>query len=597
MAQQHSDGMDRQGRRGSALLGVGLALGALGTLGPSARADPQVAVSGRLVYGAVYRLESPDPRLPFAPNGVAAGVEAINGTGANADDGNLNFRRHQAVSRAVTGLVDIEARQQGTRAMLRLKAWRDWALRDDPRGWGNAINNYTAGVPLYDAGAPPLSRFSGLVVGDAWIEHTISTAHWRLLGRAGQQNLDWGANAGFGGGLEVLNPRDLPASRRAGASAADLKVPVPQLFASAEWDRNVSAEAFYQTRFRPNATDVCGSFGSVSDYSSEGCDKVMSGPPNVNDRERVALGAYLKRLPTPKPQGEQFGFALRWRLPALGLQLGAYHARYTSRVAIPSLRRATRSGPAIIAGDPDGHNMAFFTEHPDGLRIEALTFAHSSGAWGELSYRPNQPLQFGPGDALPPFVFPAQPALLRLDAAAVTPGGIFHGYESYPMLQAQLGWRAAPTGPFGLAWSAEIVAKHIRALPDPALRRYGRSDLFGTGPVNGICAPNASQPSLQCSLRGYVSRNAAALRARVEAPVRLPVDGLSTTAALSYVHDLRGWSADALINEGRRSANLSLRAEYRQRYLAEIAWMPLWGGAYDATADRDVLAVSVGMRF
>ena len=241
--------------------------------------------------------------------------------------------------------------------------------------------------------------------------------------------------------------------------------------------------------------------------------------------------------------------------------------------------------------------MAFFTEYPDGLRLDALTFTHSSGAWGELSYRPRQPLLFGPGDALPPFVLPALPALLKADAAAVAPGGLFHGYENYPMLQLQLGWRAAPTGPWGLGWSAEVVDKHVAGLPDPALRRYGRSDLFGTGPVNGACNPNASEPALQCSLRGYVSANAVAARARVEARLPLPVDGLTTTASLAYIHDLRGWSADALINQGRRSASLALRAEYRQRYLVEVVWLPVWGGDYNATADRDVLAISVGVRF
>jgi hypothetical protein len=39
-----------------------------------------------------------------------------------------------------------------------------------------------------------------------------------------------------------------------------------------------------------------------------------------------------------------------------------------------------------------------------------------------------------------------------------------------------------------------------------------------------------------------------------------------------FVHDVKGWSADALINEGRRTMNLALRFEYRQRYLAEIVY-------------------------
>lgn len=563
--------------------------------------DPQPApvfsFGGRIGIGAVYRLEDPDLRLPYALNGAAAGVAARNGTGANADDANLNFRRHQAISRAITGSFDVQARYRDTRALLRLKGWRDDALRNDGRSWGSAANNYAAGAALSDAGAPPLTRFSALTVGEAWIEQAIDAGRWRLAGRAGQQTIDWGAGAGFAGGLEVLTPRDLPASRRAGSLPADARVPVPALFASAEYERAIRLEGFYQTHFRPNAVDMCGTFFAVNDYMANGCDKVMSGPPFVSDRARVALGAYLKRLPTPKPQGAQFGGALLWRLDRFGLRLGAYHAQYTSRVAVPGLRKSTRAGPAYIPGDPDGRNLAFFSEHPDAVRINAVTFEHRGGAYGELSWRPNQPLLFGPGDGLPPFISANVPAQLRALATSIAPGGLFHGYERYPMWQAQLGFRQAPDGPYRIGYAVEVVAKHVTGLPDQALRRYGRSDVFGAGPVDGVCVPTMTVPALQCSQDGYVSQNAAAWRARVEARLPALAPALVATAALGFVYDVHGWSADSLINQGRRSANASLRFEYRQRYQLELGWQPIWGGRYNASADRDVFAISAGIRF
>jgi hypothetical protein len=564
---------------------------------------PIITASGRLTAGIVYRLESPDPRLPFARNGAAAGVPALNGTGANADDANLNFRRHDAVSRALSATLDVQAHYRSTRALLRIRGWRDGALRDDARSWGSSANNYAPGAALSDAGAPPLSRFSGIAVGDAWIEQTFEGGNWRLLGRAGQQTLDWGAVPGgatFGGGLEALTARDLPASRRAGAIAVDTRVPAPMLLAGARYKagvHTVGVEGFVQTHFRPNAIDMCGAFFAVNDYSVDGCDKVMSGAPAVSDRERVALGAYLKRLPTPKPEASQFGVALRWSLDDIGLQLGAYHARYTGRMAIPGLRKSSRAGPAYLIGDPDGRNLAFFTEYPEAIRINALTFRHRGGAFGELSYRPNQPLLFGPGDALPPFISATVPALLRADASVIAPGGLFHGYERYPMWQAQLGFQRAPSADAAIGFAFEVVAKHIEHLPDQALRRYGRADVFGTGPVDGVCNVNMTVAALQCSQRGYVSRNAAAWRARVETRLPSLVAGLTTSASLGFVHDVRGWSADYLINQGRRSANLALRADYRQRYLFEASWQPVWGGDYNQNADRDVLALSAGFKF
>lgn len=558
---------------------------------------PIFSASGRIVFGSAWRLEAPDSRLPFAANGAAAGVAAINGTGANADDANLNFRRHDAVSRALAAALAVQARWGDGRARLSLKAWHDYALSDDRRSWGNAANGYAAGAPLSDAGAPPLSRFAGVVVDDAWVEQGIDAGRWRLLGRAGQQTLDWGTRSSMGGGLDVLGARDLPAARRPGAMPSDARVPLPMLFASARYADAIAIEGFYQTHFRPNAIDMCGSFGAVNDYLVDGCDKVMSGAPAVNDRARVALGAYLRRLPTPKPQASQFGLALRWKLAALGLELGAYHARYTSRMAVPGLRKSSRVGPAFIAGDPDGRNLAFFTEYPEALRIDAMTFAARGGAYGELSYRPRQPLLFGPGDAVPPFLNPAAPALLRADVDATAPGALFHGYESYPMWQASLGLARPASAATAIGFSAELVAKHVVHLPDQALRRFGRSDLFGTGPVKGVCNVNMSVPALQCSQRGYVSRDAVAWRARLDARLPPLLPALTTTASLGFTYDVHGWSADYLINQGRRSASLALRAEFRQRYQFEINYLPVWGGDYNAGADRDVLAVAVGVKF
>jgi hypothetical protein len=42
---------------------------------------------------------------------------------------------------------------------------------------------------------------------------------------------------------------------------------------------------------------------------------------------------------------------------------------------------------------------------------------------------------------------------------------------------------------------------------------------------------------------------------------------------------------------------LSLRFEYLKRYLADIAYMPNWGGDYNAASDRDTLALAVGIKF
>jgi hypothetical protein len=346
---------------------------------PAPALGADLSFNGRITYGEVLRTEARDSALLTGVNAAAIGLAGY-GSGGNADDANTNYARWDAASRALKGLFEFSAREGELSAVLRVKAWRDVGLLEDGRPWGNVANGYAAGAPLGDAGAPRLSRFSGAALLDAYVQGSTRWGGIPVMARIGQQSLDWGGRSITPGGLEALNPRDLPALRRAGAVLAEAMVPRPMLFGRIEPAPGFAVEAYYQTRFRPTALDMCGSLWSMSDYMVDGCDRVMSGQPAVSDRARIPLGAYQKRLPTPKPESGEFGAALAWRPASLGLDLGLYHARYTSRTALPGLRRSTRpAGPALIPGDPDGRNMAYFTEYPEHLRITALTL-HYKGA-------------------------------------------------------------------------------------------------------------------------------------------------------------------------------------------------------------------------
>lgn len=582
---------------------------------PGAQAA-EFKASGRLIAGNIYRVQDRDPDLLNSLNAAAAG-QVGRGTGGNADDANTNYARGDAVSRAIHARLELSAVAGDWSGLVRLKAWHDAGLSRDERPWGNVINGYAAGEPLSDSGTPRLSRFSGIALLDAWVQGKTRLAGMPVLGRVGQQSTAWGARSMSPGGLDALNPRDMPALHRAAAIPAETVVPRPMLFgriepgpgagaggaagAPAGADSGFALEAYYQAGFRPSALDVCGTLWSMSDYLVEGCDRVMTGAPMVSDRARLPLGAYQKRLPTPGPQAREFGFGATWRLGD-GLEVGLYHARYNARTALPGLRRTSRpNGPALVPGDPDGRNMAYFTEYVEGLRITAATFSRKRGATavhGEVSYRPAQPFMLAPGDVLPPFLNASAPSLLRARADAVPLGGIFHGYDLYAMWQAQAGVRhERVVAGVHLAFGAEAVGKHARGLPDPAVLRYGRADVFGVGPIGGNCVPNAIDAARQCSLRGYATPNAWGYRLRLDARLPSLAPGLAGSASLLFVHDVKGWSGDLLLNEGRKSASLALRFEYRQRYLAELGYQPSWGGDYHQAADRDTASVALGLRF
>lgn len=557
-------------------------------------------VSGRFTYGAAFRTQAPDPQLLVTYNAAAAGLTGYASAGQNTDDGNLNFQRGDATTRALKGFVDLGLHQGAYSALVRIKAWHDFALNDQPRSWGNSPNGYAAGQPLGDNGAARLSRFSGVALGDAYVEYGLDG---KAMARLGQQSLAWGERAAFAGGLGAINANDLPAVHRAGASAQEMRRPAAMLFGRAGLVPAIGVEGFYTKVFRPSALDMCGTFWASTDYLAEGCDRVFTGGPAVNDRLRLANGYFLKRAASPSANdGAQFGAALTWKPAALGAEIGLYAARHIARTPIPGLYKSTRSGPALVAGDPDGKNLAYFTEYPDAVKLYALTYLRKRGAstWnGELAYRPNQPLQLPPSDVLPAFLSPSAASLLRADASATAPGAAFHAFDRYRTAQLQFGLQHdwGRVGAVGLVTAADVVAKHVMSLPDPAVRRYGRPDQFGAGPINGACTVTTANAARQCSFDGYVTPSAYAYRLRVEARLAQLAAGLDATLSAQFMHEVKGWSYDLQLSEGRKSMHLGARFEYRQRYQAELAYVPVWGGIYSNHGDRDLLALAVGVKF
>ncbi|MES2126370.1 MAG: DUF1302 family protein [Pseudomonadota bacterium] len=564
------------------------------------RAGFEITTSGRAVFGSSYRLEAADPVMLNTANAAAAGLVGLTTNGANSDDGNTNFRRGDATSTALKAYLDVNAKNGDLTALLRVKAWYDYALKNQPRAFGNIGNNYVAGEPLSDRGAAPLARFSGVAAGDAWVQQRFAQG----LVRIGQQSLNWGERVSFIGGLQGLNPTDFPALHRPGAVPQEIKVPVPMLFGRLEPVKGVAVEGFWQTHFRPEVLDQCGTFYEINDWAQPGCDKVFAGLPAGSDRTRVGTGGYLKRIDDPLPhQRQQYGMAVLWTADSLATDFGLYGARYTSRKSNGVLQKSTRTvGAPLIPGDPDGKNVRYFSEFPDGIEIYGATFAHKRGAttwYGEATYRLHQPIAYGPGDALGAFVSATAASLLRARANAMAPGAYFEAMDRFRVSQAQVGVQHDWQGAGGIAYSgmAEAVVKHVFNLPQQGTLRYGRADQYGLGAIGALCVSTTPTPDKQCSQDGYVSSHSWAYRLRLDARFGEVAPG--TTAALSttFTNDVKGWSGDFFINEGRQTLNVALRFEFQKRYSAEIAFTPVWGGDYNPQHDRDQLAMAVGVKF
>ena len=569
-------------------------------------AGGKLAIKGSATLGMSYRSESQDTDL--LPN-VNSSLVGITGTaltpsaGRNQDDGNLNFNKGDPVSQVLNAYVTLDYKSGNYGVLGSVKAWYDYALSQGSFAWGNFGNGYTAGAELSDAGAQTRSQFAGIVLDNLYVYGSNQVAEMPFEWRFGYQKLDWGNRYIVAGGLRELNAIDVPSLTRPGMlqRAEETRIAMPALFGRLAVTPSTGVEGFVQLHYERNAPNQCGTFFSALDYIADGCNAVMLG--NQSDRAAVAAGNYVKRAETDLPSnGGQAGLALTHMVDSLETKFGLYATQFHSRSSYSSTVKSLRTtGAPYLPGDPGGLNPMYYTEYPEDIRMFGASFETKypgGAAFGELTYRPNQPLQYNAADLISAFTSLAAPTPLRAQANAVAAGASFSGYERHKAVQLQLGAGGQlprVLGAAGLAYGGELIYKGVPDLPDPSVVRFGRADVFGQGPVDGVCAPPATPT--QCSTDGYVSKHAFGYRLR--AGLRYPsvTDGVDLVPSLLFGHDVSGWSGDGGILEGRMLAIAALRANFRGGWTAELSWMPTWGGDYNNLRDRSTVQGFVGYQF
>ncbi len=561
----------------------------------------KLRATGNLTFGWMGRTEAQDPAFLFNPNAVLVGLQGTAVGGRNLDDGNLNFDEGDTVSMVVKGYLTLDYRRGNYGILASGMAWYDFGLTGLDAPWGNIPNNLTAGARLGTNGAQSRAKFSGVVGDNAYLYGFGHAGDVPFDWRAGYQKLDWGNRLVVLGGLRDLNALDLPGSFRPGTVAVDeTRIAAPMVFAGFKPAPDWRVEGFWQIHWQRNNPHQCGTFWSAADWLAEGCDKVTLGA--ASDRAALATGTFIKRAPTVTPDGYgEGGAAVLYTHAPWATEFGAYIARFDSRASYWGIIKSRRTtGPPFIPGDPGGLNPKYFVQFPEGINMYALSFEtkwRGGSALGELSYRPNQPLQYNSGDALAAATTNVAPTPLRASFSQVPPGGVYDSYERHQNVQLQLAVTQAFPSVLGASVfnvGAEFVYKGVPDLPDQNVTRFGRTEIYGNGPVNGVCPANNP---LACTNNGFVSKNAYGIRAR--AVLRYPnvMPGVELVPQITYGYDIKGWSGDGGINEGRNVAALSLRANFRGGLTAEIAWWPTWGGDYFILSDRDIAQASISYRF
>ncbi|MCS4247016.1 MULTISPECIES: DUF1302 domain-containing protein [unclassified Pseudomonas] len=575
-----------------------------------------------LSVGASWSTAKPNQDLIGVNNGGK-------GLSQTSDDGHLNFKRGETFSKIFKGIHDLELKYGDTGVFVRGKYWYDFELKDESRPFKDiSDNNRKEGA-----------KSSGGQILDAFIYHNYNIADLPGNVRFGKQVVSWGESTFIGGGINSINPIDVSAFRRPGAEIKEGLIPVNMFYVSQTLTDNLSAEAFYQLEWDQTVTDNCGTFFSQPDIVSDGCNnnlRVLNKRSTIPTAFLPALaargvdinneGVLVRRGGDDDARDSgQWGAALHYNFEPLDTEFGAYFMNYHSRAPIFSAQAASQAAfnsaaplgqlaPLVVAG-----NSRYFMEYPEDIRLYGLSFSTTlptGTAWsGELSYRPNAPVQISSTDILYAGVTPL-PGLGDASIIKGSPGQLLHGYNRKEITQFQTTFTHffdQVMGASRLTLVGEVGVTHVGGLESKNDVRYGRDPVFGPGTLpNGFCptlngrtvagagpGADASNVSANCNNDGFTTSTSWGYRGRAIWEYPDVFAGVNLKPSVAWSHDVKGYSPGpgANFEEGRKAVSLGLDAEYQNTYTASLNYTNFFGGDYSTVNDRDFVALSFGVNF
>ncbi|HDZ58045.1 MAG TPA: DUF1302 domain-containing protein [Pseudomonas xinjiangensis] len=523
-----------------------------------------------------------------------------------SDDGRLNYDKGDVFSKIFRGVHDLELSYNNSGAFFRGKYWYDFETKDGSQRF----------YDIDDSSRDPLIQGSGVALLDAFVYHNYSIGNNPGNVRLGRQVVSWGESTFIQNSINSINPIDVAALRRPGAELKEGLLPVEMLYLSQGLTQNLSMEAFYQLKWAPTVLDNCGTFFG-SDTLAEGCnDRLIVAGPDVPQGESVE-GRYIVRAQKDEEASDsgQFGVAFRYFVPALNdSEFGVYAMNYHSRTPIYS----NISGNGLLTGGAAGNvtgyegdtgPAGYFFEYPEDIRLYGVSVQTNIAGvslGGEVSYRPNMPMQINTGDM-------SRTALVNGLAgqdnthrgiAGLAPGSYIPGYERKEFYQAQMTaihFIDRIMGASRMAIVGEVGYNHISGISDdPGETKYGRDSLFGQSPFeNGTCSSQTTVGSdfsdSWCETDGFYTSNSWGYRVRASLDYSNVFAGINLSPSLAWTHDVEGYGPN--FTEDAKSVSVGLNADYANRYSANISYTNFFDGKYNTAVDRDFASASVSVTF
>ena len=532
------------------------------------------------------------------------------GTGFSqtGDDGRLNFKRGETFSKIFKGIHDLELKYGDTGVFVRGKYWYDFELKDESRLFKD----------ISDSNRKEGAQSSGAEILDAFIYHNYAIGDQPGSVRLGKQVVSWGESTFIMNGINAINPIDVAAFRRPGAEIKEGLIPVNMFYLSQSLTESLSAEAFYQLEWDQTVLDNCGTFFAI-DVLQDGCTSnyhVQSYPAalapylSAVGAAGSSEGVMLRRAGDNDARDSgQWGVALRW----LGdeTEYGLYALNYHSRTPNLSYINADAASIAAIATTARGLPPAFrtpfvslgllgtgsyFLDYPEDIRLYGASFSTTlptGTAWqGEISYRPNMPLQINTVDTTGWLASGIGGALAvgNVSAALAQAGQAHRGYNRKEVTQLQTTFTHFIDQVLGaerMTLVGEIGYTRIGGLESLDKVRYGRDPIYGGYNDASAIAMNGRH--------GFYTSGSWGYRARGILDYNNVFAGINLKPNVAWSHDVDGYGP--VFNEGAKAISIGLDAEYENTYTTSLSYTNFFGGDYNTLVDRDFLAVSFGVSF
>lgn len=565
--------------------------------------EVEVQLDTTLSVGASMSTAGRDARLFYKRS---EGGEAAART---SDDGRLNYKKGDVFSKIFKGSHDLELRYGQSGAFIRGNYWYDFETKDGSQRF----------YDISDAGRHPLQKGSGIQLLDAFVYHNYSIGDNPGNVRLGRQVVSWGEGVFIQNGINSINPIDASAFRRPGAELKEGLLPVEMLYISQGLTENLSMEAFYQLKWHETVADNCGTFFATSDVAARGCndrlvwygDDLPHKDPDLGSTQLpTGPTAYIVRADKNRKARDegQFGVAMRWFVPELNnTEFGFYAMNYHSRAPLYSGVKGELGSPVEgINGELNGA-AGYFFDHPEDIRLYGVSFGTDIAGMsvaGELSYRPNMPIQINTGDmsrtALPEAVAPGDNTHR---GGGYAPGETIRGYERKEFWQASVSavhFIDRVLGASRLSLVGEAGANYISGIKGGnGVTKFGRDSLFGQSPfADGSCSSNvAANPNgaSWCEDNGFYTDFSWGYRLRAALDYSNVFAGINLSPNLAFSHDVEGYSQN--FNEDAKSVSIGLNADYANKYNASVSYTNFFDGKYNTLVDRDFAAVSVSVSF